>query len=100
MVADTAISFALAQTARCSLNSFDFAAIHPNRSACEPSSLPRNEVCHQAGDFFRFAIAGDASLFRKMLRGFVHAQSVLRSPFIEETSTAARHNRARYYAVT
>src|SRR5271170_1368432 len=81
------------------LDPFDFAAIHPDRSACEPTSLFGNQVCHESGNLVRFTVAGDASLFRKLLHGLFRAHSVLRRPPSEERSAAASHDWTRHYAV-
>src|SRR5580693_10769349 len=90
---------ALSRDACSILDPFDFAAIHSNGSAREPTSLLGNQVCHQAGNFFRFTIAGNARLFWKLLHGLCHVHPVGRRPFIEERPPAARHHRTWHYAV-
>src|SRR5580704_8946328 len=81
------------------LDAFDFAAIHANGGAREPASLLRNQIRHQARNFFRLTIAGDAGLFRKVPGGFFDAHSVRRRPMIEERLATARHHRTRHHAV-
>jgi hypothetical protein len=57
------------------LNVFDFATVHPDRSACHPSRSSRYKVTHQIGDLFGLAEASGAGLLRRIPRS--HRQTAL-----------------------
>jgi len=68
----------------CILDPLDFAAIHSNRSACQPTGILRYHVSHKTGNLLRSTVASNAGLFRKLLCGLFYTHSVIRRPVLEE----------------